>query len=295
MLIFQIYITFTFIISLIKGQSCPKDKPIYKEGECRLTYCTDDEYNAGTCKIANEIIYTQWLNYRNILGEKNCRYFCLARSFSNELIFESSYEGNDLLSKKRFFYGYNEGGRQLFYDKYEDENTYTKTLLIEDGNIQKHYSEIAFFNYSNSNNKNNKVLSVGDFFEIYDYGGFDGEIAVGNSEKKFGSKIFSDRNALLELNNKSNIYVYAFNNESNFIITKFYFNSSDIEKGYFQLNKVSKTIFGTKMISCYEANLYIVCLHRNKNSKYELSLYYTETLTQILNTYTAFLSNIQLI
>ena len=286
MLKFQVYLIFIFFIPLIKGQNCPKDQPIYKDGNCILTNCKPNDSIAGGCVIANEIIKTQWLNYRHTLGEKNCRYFSVARSFQNELIFESSYEGNNLLAKKRFFYGYNEGGRELFFDKYEKVENYTKILSIKDGNVQKHFSEISFFNYYNSSDTNKKVISVGASFEIYDYdNGYDGKIFVGSSEKKLRSKIFSDRNYLLELKDRSNSYVFAFNNESYFIIIKFFFNSSDIENGFYELKSVSKYIFGTKMISCYEANLYIVCLYRNKNSKYELSLYDSGTINQISNTY----------
>ena len=144
-MIFKVYLILTFFISLIKGQSCPKDLPIFKDGHCSLTYCTYDNYNDGTCVMANEIIKTQWLKYRHTLGEKNCRYFSIDRSFKNDLIFESSYEGNDLLAKRRFFYGYNEGGRELFYDKSKEKDIYAKTMFIKEINVQKHFSELSFF------------------------------------------------------------------------------------------------------------------------------------------------------
>ena len=51
------------------------------------------------------------LNNIKTLGEVNCGYFSVASSFINELIFESSYEGNDKLSNQRFLYGDDEQGR----------------------------------------------------------------------------------------------------------------------------------------------------------------------------------------
>ena len=228
------------------------------------------------------------LNNIKTLGEVNCGYFSVASSFINELIFETSYEGNDELSNQRFFYGYDEQGRPLFIDQYQKKRTHLKTLYYGEKYNQRHFSEIAFLNLTNENAdyQNIKVISIGTFLEIYDYyNGFDGKISACNSFELFGNKIFSERNSLFELKKEFKKYIFAFNSENYFFITKFFYNSANATFGFNKENSNNKTIFGTNIISCYDAESYILCFYRNLDRYYELSLYNPDNLKQISNSH----------
>ena len=227
------------------------------------------------------------INDIKILGEENCRYFTIAVSSKNELIFESTYEGNDLLSNKRYFYGFTNDGRQLFTDKYLMVPTYEKTLKYENTFLQKHFSENVFFNVNNanSNSQSLKVLSIGNFFEIYDYDkGYDGNVTATPSLDLIGNKIFSDRSSLFELKNEKNTYIFAFNDENNLHLIKFNYNSNDVKNGFNKNKIITKTIFGTNMISCYDTEFrYFVCFYRNKDAKFAISVYNSGNMAQISN------------
>ena len=53
----------------VDGQ-CSKEKPILKDNKCQVVYCTEKEYENGTCKKYNDYIKKQWLNNFHIFDDK---------------------------------------------------------------------------------------------------------------------------------------------------------------------------------------------------------------------------------
>ena len=113
--IFNIFIIvklfyFQLLIYSIKSQ-CQKRTPILVGTQCKLEYCTEEQYKNGDCKIANKIIKTQWLTKIIKIGDLNFRYVNFAEFSNGSIIIETTaYPGNE----KRMFYGLDIDGRGLF-------------------------------------------------------------------------------------------------------------------------------------------------------------------------------------
>ena len=104
------YITF-IIVKFIFGNYCPKETPIYKNGQCKLTYCTKQQFQNGDCIIKNDIIKTQWLTNIIDIGTENSKFINFANYSNGTMILEAS---NNPGSSDRFFFGLNSDGSYLF-------------------------------------------------------------------------------------------------------------------------------------------------------------------------------------
>ena len=83
--IFKLTIQIFLFFSIIKSSltECSRDKPILKNGSCRLEYCSDLDFESKECIINNSIIKTQWINNIMLIGDKFYRYINFG-SFSKE-------------------------------------------------------------------------------------------------------------------------------------------------------------------------------------------------------------------
>jgi len=165
----EIILYIFFIIKLVSGDECERDKPILKENECQLTYCTEKEYKNGICKIDNSIIKNQWLTNIIMIGEPNYRFLNIANFSNGTMIVEVSSEKDDHLNKRIFFglnvdgsflFEGNEGNHQIkievdgepntrkyaenFVVKIDDENMGTKEYLVSVPN-EDQYAELYDF------------------------------------------------------------------------------------------------------------------------------------------------------
>ena len=108
--IFVRFLNFLLLLNLVKSQ-CQKNTPILINGQCKLQYCTEKQYENNTCKIANEIIANQWLTNIIRIGDLNYRYINFATYSKGDMIVETSACPGDA---KRMFYGIDIDGRGLF-------------------------------------------------------------------------------------------------------------------------------------------------------------------------------------
>ena len=110
---------------------CPIDKPILKDGECQLIYCTAEEFLNNMCKINNPIIKTQWLNKFNIFSESNTNSVSIANDIiSNEKIIfmaQNIDKSNEYLDK--YFCGFFNNGTGLFYNR--KNNNFDSCIKLE--------------------------------------------------------------------------------------------------------------------------------------------------------------------
>ena len=137
-------ISFLLSISPITTQNkCPKEKPIIKSSTCVLDFCTEVDFKDSTCVIENSIIKTQWLNSIKILGENNFRYLSVSNNKDDNLLLECSYEGKDSQANRRYFYGVDSGGRNIFYDDRTNIDSDTKILKFTSSvYAERHFGEI---------------------------------------------------------------------------------------------------------------------------------------------------------
>ena len=121
---------FSFILHKFKSEeiNCPTNKPILKSGQCKLEYCTKQQFSSSECKIANPIIETQWLNNIILFGANTSRYLTFG-SFSNgDMIVEATCYPK---SPNRIFYGLKGNGRPFFINKDTNEETPYNTMNKE--------------------------------------------------------------------------------------------------------------------------------------------------------------------
>ena len=143
-------LTILFLICIILSISpittqdnCPKDKPINISGNCDLIFCSEEQFNNSICTIENSIIKTQWLNSIKILGENNFRYLSVSNNKDDNLLLECSYEGKDSQANRRYFYGVDSGGRNIFYDDRTNIDSDTKILKFTSSvYAERHFGEI---------------------------------------------------------------------------------------------------------------------------------------------------------
>ena len=120
-----IYISFNFISIKSQESDCPKDNPIFISGECKLQYCSEEQFASEQCIIKNEIIKTQWLNNIIIIGDNNYRYINFGSYSNGDMVIQTTtYPGNII----RKFYGIKNNGRPFFTKDSEETPYYTKVI-----------------------------------------------------------------------------------------------------------------------------------------------------------------------
>ena len=87
---FNFVIIIIFLLMNTFFAECPRNTPILISKECKMDYCTEEQFNSSYCEINNEIIKTQWLNNIIRIGGLKYRYISFA-SFSNgDMIVETT-------------------------------------------------------------------------------------------------------------------------------------------------------------------------------------------------------------
>ena len=86
--LFNYIIIFAFINAEIA--ECEKDIPILISRECKLEYCSKEQFDSKYCIINNTIIKTQWINNFIVFSDKTYSYLNFG-SFSNgDIVIEST-------------------------------------------------------------------------------------------------------------------------------------------------------------------------------------------------------------
>ena len=105
-----------FFLHIIKAEipECSKDQPILISGQCKLKYCTKNQFDLKQCILNNNIVKTQWINNLIIFGDNSYRYLSYATFSNDDIVIESACYP---FKQKRMFYGLKVDGRPLFINK----------------------------------------------------------------------------------------------------------------------------------------------------------------------------------
>ena len=121
-----------YLISFFKNISseitCERDKPILVSNVCSLTYCSDDKFNSGECKITNPQIKTQWINNFVRFGGAAYRFLTISTFSTGDMIVQST---SNPKSGTRVFYGLKQNGRPYFTNKTTDKETPFYSITTE--------------------------------------------------------------------------------------------------------------------------------------------------------------------
>ena len=186
---------------------CPKEHPLLRtdEKECvleNLAECLD-------CLISNHIAKTQWLNKVIDFTPFNCWFIEYALNSKGDLIL-LGYQFKSQ-SADRYYYGFRQNGRPLFYNHETNNYEYTKTMYIPNF-FYKYESEMIKINLYDGDDDKDHFLSVAyaDFsIEITDieneriYNTHGGPI---NENYYWTSLYFS----IFELQNEPKVYIFCY-------------------------------------------------------------------------------------
>ena len=161
------------MITNIKAQSCDQSNPIYKDSQCQLTYCTQEQLDQGECIIANDIIKTQWLTNIIKVG-LGYLYVSITGNSEGLILLASKYNGDKVPENNdRQFFGIRKDGRGFFKDVDTNDETYIYYVSIDDSNqVGKFESSIHFIQLEKDPKQKYYLLSIeknSQNFEIYDF------------------------------------------------------------------------------------------------------------------------------
>ena len=211
-----------FILSIIFPLSfceCDLDTPINKNGVCNLTYCTEDEFEDGTCSIDNDIIKTQWLNNIILFNDYKYRYCCFSINSKGDMIAEYSTEEKNGI---RLFYGLKQDGN-FFFKNSNDSNIPTKIVTIKDkdGNFSIRYeSNSLFVSVNNISDTNEYLIGISLYYGNVELFNLESNNESFIQTQNFtGYVIYSTLNQLIKLeyydNNYNENYNMGYNNYGN--------------------------------------------------------------------------------
>ena len=138
LILFQIFL-FLLMIEKSINTVCLRNKPIWKDDDCQLTYCSDSDFESKKCIINNPIIKTQWLNNIIEIGEKNFRFINIGIFSNGDMLIHLN--ANPAQSK-RIFYGLKENGRPLFQKDGKQYPFYIKNVESENADFLESESAI---------------------------------------------------------------------------------------------------------------------------------------------------------
>ena len=159
---FLLSILFHIILS-----DCEREKPIFKEKNCQLIYCDEDEFSSKICSINNIIIKDQWLTNIIRISDDNFRYINIVFNTKGDMFIETSPISE---KSKRIFFGLKKNGRPNFEINENKEETPFYIMNEIDYNLKRHESELI--NIILNNDENTEFLmsvSVDGYVEIYDF------------------------------------------------------------------------------------------------------------------------------
>ena len=294
-----------FIIKLIFCNECDINTPILINDECQSSYCIEEQFENGFCKINNEIIKTQWLTNIIWIGEENSRFINFANFSNGTMIIEVS---SDSISNKRIFFGLQPNGSYLF----GKENIHQFTMTASNSNNKRHYPENLCVTIKEDSLSKEYIVSIANeeqYIELYD---FDNDyIYEIKSKDRFGNQILSIRNSgynILYNNEEYIIFVSWIDNlDTNSFITKaIKFESKNIEQAN-NINVVIEHPYESNreksaMTSCFVSesniiwvmgfiqenignNTYYIILYNPENIRNELFRYHFDTVPYYYRTF----------
>ena len=265
------YFNIIFLFHIIKAEikECSKEQPILISGECKLEYCSKEQFDLKQCQVNNTIVKTQWINNLIIFGEGTYRYLSYGIFDNDDIVIESTCYP---LRQKRMFYGLKRDGRPFFKNKTNNKETpfYSKVMAGEDNKMTESTSAIVKM-IDNENNEKEYFLSLskwGGHAELFD---FENDESYSKSMPNFTdlTNIKSIAHTFFPLNS-GNEYLFGFvsfhNAQNRTYLQKHIFNRLDQFETTNSYTNESINEFGTYGygISCYQANSgFIYCFSLN--------------------------------
>ena len=277
----------------LSKSECTIEQPILKNGNCELTYCSEEEFSSGVCTISNDIIKTQWIN--NITTFKDydkMRYNNLAVNYKGDLVLEISTQKSDYKGI-RYFYGLKKDGSYLFQDE-NNQSVPTKIITVKDGDTQiiRYESVTIFISLKNDNNDDKEyLLSIGSnkdsFVELYDLE--NGNVSYVNTFDFTSHQIFSTISTIMELKNgetnlKEYLYIFSGRDESDlnsggsnfrYLLQRYSFNKNviSLNDGY-EVSQAKLNGYCSRALSCFQTDSNIIGSYYMTGPKeYMLRLY----------------------
>jgi len=153
----------------VDGQ-CPKEKPILKQNKCRSIYCTDREFESGTCLKYNKYVKTQWLNNFHIFDKDLSSYVNYDTNEYGEVFLMAQRE--DTSTFKKYVYGFDSKGRGILYDQKKKTDVEFKTFSSKFSGytIKAKYIEIGDQRYIFNLLKDNVIYLINiDTDEVFSH------------------------------------------------------------------------------------------------------------------------------
>ena len=269
----NIYLLFILLKYSIEEEECEKERPIKKNNNCELTYCSAAEFTGEICKISNSIAKTQWLTNIIKVGDNYYRLLNFALSSKNDLIMQTRpYNQTSVVS----CYGVKSNGKPLF-----NGNGHLKSIINIGGYVwSNNYGEI--FLTIPKNSKKEFIVYFGkksDNLVLLDY----------ENQSYFrvliNFRILTKRFFLQSLEKNDNFFYFAFigklnnNDDKNYF---FIFKCQFVEDSVNQVMNLNLLTIISKenlnnhknMLSCYlSARKNVVCFYYSKNLNYTALLY----------------------
>ena len=294
-LILFLLINIFFLKSFICHCECDIDTPIFIENECKLQYCTKNQFDSGDCTIKNDTAKIQWLNNIILIDFYKLRFGNLAMNSNGDMIFECSDEE---IKGKRVFYGLKKDGSFYFNDE-NGNKVPTKIITVIDEtqteDIKKYppryESSITFISINN----NEYLFSISlhtTMVEIYD---------LENNEVSFFStidftsayNIYTFISILIEIkncNNKQYLHTFIGQKEEDqsyhnfYLISQIYSfskNKISLGDGYTIDKKIEQySVQHPRVLSGFLTNSDIFVLFYLENKKYIIETY-NKTIAKI--------------
>ena len=303
-LFLSIYVSFNFISIKSQESDCPRDNPILISNECKLQYCSEEQFASKQCIIKNEIIKTQWLNNIIILGDENYRYLNFGSYSNGDMVIQTTtYPATNT----RKFYGIKNNGRPFFTKDSKETPYYTKvisedtvgafeaqSLIVKDSAngeeyffcISKHECNAEMFDLKNGNVYRTASANFTNTNEVN---------SLKSSVIPITSTIPGEYHYLLAFIGKKNINNFFFLFDFIFL-QKYKFTSSDSEF-YRQIKSIDiENPFG-RTISCFETvNKIIICFYMSTTydySSFNLNIrkYSNELTDDVTHSFPVYLKN----
>ena len=261
---------------------CNLTHPILKNNKCYSIYCSPQDYNSSVCTINNSIAKIQWLTNIIQISEVKFRYINPFFTKNKDFIIQTT---SVLGTSKRNYYGLTNEGRYYFSDS-KGEETPNYSIDAEGSNenelLYRYEGIVASVQFENDDN--DYFLSIGikdSYTELIDY-----------KKNTITRKISKEFYLLYIVSEKSSIFPMTIDNNDNkkyyfipfiifyenfyYLMCKiYYFNSTDITKGYERVSKMDFLSVNRKIISCFQspATNYIFCFYQNINLYFNIIVF----------------------
>ncbi len=270
---------FIQLINLILSE-CDIYKPIKVNGECSLTYCTQEEFLLNKCIIDNPIIKIQWLTNIIQIGHNNSRYINFVTTKNGGMIVETTACPGD---SKRIFYGLKSNGKGYFFDRLTNKET--PFYIFNSATNFRYESAVSIIQISNNHTDNDNLYIINIAkstynTELYD---FENNIIYETKSSDFiGNKsesIVSDIIELKYMENENNNFHYLYpalaqiNSHFYLSFQKYIFYSKNItnNSSYQKVNEKTYETSDRKIVSCFETIIFnIVCFFQSISYNYSI-------------------------